>query len=290
MTQSLWAEHEVASVRVELAHGIVQLLCDSRGLHALHIKGFALDPALRHPGRVGTDVDLLVRPAHIEAARAVLRCHGWERVGRFATGSPFEHAENWHHDTLGYLDLHRLIPGIGLPADQAFDFLWTGRSTAMLAQVACPVPSRDAQALVLLLHAARSHGDQRSRRDVDHVWRDADAATRQRIRELVVTARSEVAFAAAVGDLERYRARPEYLLWKVNSTPGADRTTEWWARIRAAHGPRRKLSLLCRAVLVNRDHLRTLRDHEPSHTEVLHEFLRRASVAVREVAGRKRLR
>lgn len=283
MEESEVAEHEVAQVRIELAHGVVQLLCNSSGVDALHLKGLALDPELRYPDRTGRDVDLLVRPSHIDALRAALRSHGWLQVGRFATGSPFEHAENWHHETLGYLDLHRLIPGIGLTPDDAFASLWANRTSTVLADVECAVPDRDAQALVVLLHAARSRGDHRGALDVDHVWRNADATGRQRIADLVDDLRAEVAFAAAVGGLEKFRDRPDYLLWKVNSSPNAPRTTEWWARIRAASGPRRKASLAVRSLLVNRDHLRTMGAREPSRADLAREFVRRARLAAREL-------
>lgn len=290
MKESEFAEHDVAQVRIELAHGVVQLLCNSSGVDALHIKGSALDPALRYPGRTGRDVDLLVHPEHIDALRAALGEHGWLQVGRFATGSPFEHAENWHHETLGYLDLHRLIPGIGLSPDDAFRSLWATRTSARLADIECAVPDLDAQALIVLLHAARSHGDHRGVLDTDHVWRNADPEIRQRILALVDDLRAEVAFAAAAGGLENFRDRPEYLLWKVNSSPDAARTTEWWARIRAASGARQKVSLAARSLLVNRDHLRTVSDHEPSRADVVREFMRRARLAAREITDRWRAR
>lgn len=288
MTQTDWPAHEVARVRIELAHGVVQLLCRAAGVDALHIKGLALDESLQHTGRASMDVDLLVRPRHIDRLRAALREHGWEQTGRFATSSPFEHAQNWRHRTLGHLDLHRLIPGIGLPAEEAFETFWRARRSTRLARVECAVPGLDAQALVVLLHAARSHGDQRSTSDVDHVWREAGETEQQRIRELVAVMRAEVAFAAAVGGLEDYRDRPDYLLWKVNSTPDAPRTTEWRARIRATPGRRRKVELAVRSLLVNRDHLRAVSDHEPSRSELAREFLRRAAVAARELRNRSR--
>lgn len=287
MTQTEWAEHEVTQVRIELAHGVVQLLCDSRRIDALHIKGLALDPELRHPGRVSMDVDLLVRPPHIATLRAALSEHGWQQTGHFSTGSPFEHAENWHHETLGHLDLHRLIPGVSLPPDEAFDAFWGCRSQTPIAQVDCAVPSLDAQALIVLLHAARSHGDHRSRLDVEHVWRTADVTTQQRIRDLVGTMKAEVAFAAAVGGLEDFRHRPDYLLWKVNSSPDAARTTEWRARIKASPGIRSKASLAVRSLQVNRDHLRTLRGREPSRADMVREFMRRLSLATREITSRR---
>lgn len=287
MTRTEWAQHEVADVRIALAHGVVQLLCNLSGVDALHIKGFALDPALRHNGRTTSDLDLLVRPAHVEVLRAVLPDHGWSQYGRFATGSPFGHGENWHHDVLGYLDLHRFIPGIGLSPDESFDRLWASRTATGLAQVVCAVPSIDAQALVLLLHAARSHGDQRAALDVDHVWRNGSPASRARIADLVATLRADVAFAAAIGTLEDFRDRPDYLLWKVSSSPEASRTKEWWARIRAASGPREKLALAFRSVMVNRDHLRATRGHEPTRAEMVREFLSRAKSAAHEVVSRR---
>lgn len=290
MTQTRAAGDGVAHVRIELAHGVAQLLCNEHGVDALHLKGLALDPSLQYDGRQSRDVDLLVRPSHIDTFRQALRTYGWRQFGRFATGSPFEHAENWRHLTLGHLDLHRLVPGIGLPPGDAFEALWTPRRHICLAGVDCAVPSLDAQSVVVLLHAARSHGDLRSRLDTEHLWHHTDAEAHERILQLVSRLRADVAFAAATGNLEEFCDRPDYLLWKVSSSPDADRTTEWWARIRAASGLRRKGSLMLRASLVNRDHLRAVRDHEPTTLELAEEFVRRATAAARELAARRKSR
>jgi len=102
--------------------------------------------------------------------------------------------------------------------------------------VSCWVPSVTAQRVLLVLNAARSLSG--GRRDVPIVWDGADATQRAAMKRLVSRLRAEVAFAAATGDLERYRDEREYLLWKVVSQ-GGPRSLEWWARIRAAPGSAR---------------------------------------------------
>ena len=63
-------------------------------------------------------------------------------------------------------------------------------------------------------------------------WTDAAPELRDAVEALVDGLDARVAFAAAVGDLDRYRGEPDYRLWKVVSEGGA-RSEEWWARIRA---------------------------------------------------------
>jgi hypothetical protein len=109
--------------------------------------------------------------------------------------------------------------------------------------------------------------------------------------ELVSRLRAEVAFAAATGDLERYRDEREYLLWKVVSQ-GGPRSLEWWARIRAAPDVRSRVRLVARAPLVNVDHLAHRLGRRPTRWEIVVEFVHRPLVAAREAvpAARGRLR
>ena len=86
------------------------------------------------------------------------------------------------------------------------------------------------------------------------VWRAADDERRREIEQLVDVSIAEVAFAAATGELERYRGEPDYRLWKVVSE-GGSRSEEWWARVSAAPTFGRGLRIAARAPLVNVDHL-----------------------------------
>ena len=106
----------------------------------------------------GTDVDILVRPADVSRLDRAIRREGWRLYSTFAYGSPFGHAQTYLHETWGYLDLHRAFPGIRLDPASAFDVLDRDGSLIDEVGIACRVPGIDAQAVLLLLNAARAGG------------------------------------------------------------------------------------------------------------------------------------
>ena len=106
---------------------------------------------------------------------------------------------------------------------------------------------------------------------------------------LVASLRAEVAFSAGLGELERYRGRREYLLWKVTSQ-GGTRLEEWVARVWAAPTPRAALQLALRAPRVNTEHLAIRIGHQPTRVEVLREFVARPVRGVTQELGRLRAR
>jgi hypothetical protein len=267
-----------------MAHAAVQHLADAHGLDVLHIKGEAIDPALATPDRRGTDADVLVRPSQAQALLAVLQRHQWSMQTTFRTGSPFEHAATLTHPQWGYADVHRLFPGITAPAEAAFDRLWAGSTRRELAGLPCAVPALSAQVLILVLNAARSGWGPH---DLEAAWWHAPPEVVAEVQALVRDLGAEVAFAAATGDLERYRGRREYDLWRV-TTQGGGRLEEWRARIKAAPDARSAVRLAVRSVAVNRDHLTIRLGREPTGREVVAEGFSRFSRAVREVLSSRR--
>ena len=273
--------------RLVLAHAAVQRVADLNRVDLLHVKGYALDPSLRYEGRVGTDVDVLVRPAHVQRLVTALADNGWKHYHGFESGSPFEHAHTLLHETWGYVDVHRHFPGIMAHRSDAFERLWADRGVIAMGGLTCAVPALPAQRLILLLHAARDRG--RGPRDVAVAWEAATCEEQAEVRRLVAELGAEVAFAAAVGGLEDYRDRPEYLLWKVQ-VEGGTRIEEWRARIRVAPTYRSKARLVLRAPLVNVEHLAVVLGHQPTCSEVVREFFARPSRGVREEWRRFRRR
>ncbi len=274
-------------VRVLLGHAAVQSVVDAAGARALHVKGYALHESLRWEGRVGSDVDLLVHPADVPAVLDGLARAGWRRQTDFATGSAFEHAATWVHDDFGYVDVHRFYPGLGDDAARSFEVVWADRGEELLGGRPCPVPSVDAQALMVLLHAGRSLSSARTRADIAHVWGAADAERRESVRRLVDRLGAHLGFAAAVGDLDAFRDRPDYDLWRV-STRGGTRVEEWRARVRAARSWRARLRLVLRAPFVNTDHLAAVLNREPTPAEVVREFFTRWRRVLGEEWARRR--
>lgn len=277
-------------VRLRFGHAAVQHLAEQVGVDLLHIKGAAVDPSLRPGNYAGSDVDVLVRPEHVPALDRAMRQHGWRLYSTFEYGSPFGHAQTYIHDAWGFIDLHRYFPGIRLEPERAFDVFWSDRHEIEIAAVGCLVPGVTAQAVLLLLNAARA--PRQARPDVSAVWSSASDEQRREIEGLVGRLHAEVAFAAATGTLDRYVDARDYRLWKVASE-GGSRSEEWWARIRAAPSVWTGLRVAARAPLVNIDHLAHRLGRTPRRRDIVLEFIRRPLRAIREAAraiGRKTVR
>lgn len=268
------------SARLLLGRAAVETIARREHVDLLHIKGDTIDASLRAPGASsasGTDVDVMVRPAHIARLDAALRGHGWEVYSTFRNGSPFGHAQTYLHGTWGYLDLHRAFPGIEIDEAEAFTLLWEQRSSIVIAGVDCAVPAVPAQALILILNAARAAGHG----VVAKTWSAATASQRGDIEQLAGVLGAQVALAAATGRIEDFRGHRSYLLWRAVSQ-GGTRTEEWWGRLRAARSWRERARLTARLPLVNTEHLSIRLGHEPDVREILLEFFDRPARAVRE--------
>lgn len=275
-----------ARVRLELAHAAVQRVAELSGADVFHLKGLALDPALVWEGRSGSDVDVLVRPAHLAAFLDALSAAGWRIETDFDENSSFAHAATYWSDTWGHVDVHRFYPGLsGSPSD-TFDQLTRHARTRTLGGVECPVPTVGVQRLVLLLHAARGMGG-KELQDLKTSWFDATPAQQDEVRALVDEFGAQLAFAAALGHLDKYRTAREYDLWRVASQ-GGTRFEDWWARIKAAPTRREALLLVLRAPLVNVRHLAALWGRTPTKREILREFFARPARGVREEIDRLR--
>lgn len=272
------------SVRLRFGHAAVQHLAEGIGADLLHIKGAAVDSELRPGGYAGSDVDVLVRPAHVERLDRAMRQSGWRLYSTFEYGSPFGHAQTYLHEAWGYIDLHRSFPGIREAPERAYDVFWSDRHEIEIAGIGCQVPSVPAQAVLLVLNAARSAT--RAKVDVETAWTDADAERRAQIDALVAELDARVAFAAATGSLERYRHERDYRLWKIVSE-GGSRSAEWWARVRAAPDLRSALRVVARAPKVNVDHLAHRLGRAPTRGEIVAEFFRRPARALREAWPRR---
>ncbi|WP_427383675.1 glycosyltransferase [Janibacter sp. G56] len=273
--------------RVALGHAAIQWLADAHGVDLLHIKGQALDASLLYPGRQASDIDVLVRPSHVDRFLHAAAAAGFEVVGRFATSSAFEHSATLRHPHWGLVDVHRLFPGFGLPPADAFDVLWADRTTKVLGGHRCTTPAVAAQVVILVVHAARNVNGGQSTADVTHSWHGADAAGRARVHAQVERLRAQVAFAAGTGDLEGLPPTPEHELWSAVARRG-DRIVEWRARIAAAPDLRSRARIVARLPLVNTDHLAMQHGRRPTRREIAREFVHRAQRGVREIRAMRR--
>lgn len=265
-------------VRAEFGHAVVQHLADLVGADILHLKGAATDVELRTRPEGGSDADVLVRPAHLDALLGALWAHGWTRYSGFETGSAFEHATTAQHPDFLYADLHRYNPGFDADPGLAFSVLWQAREPRQIAGMPCAVPDRAGRVLVHVLNQARSRQRRWTREQVAALLPDTDLAP---FDTLVDRLQAQVGYAAALGELDRHRGARTYALWRSTVT-GGSRVQEWLARVRAAESWSAKARIVGRAPLVNIDHLGHRLGHRPSRREVAREFVARPARGLRE--------
>lgn len=275
-------------VRVQLVHGYAQLLASASSVDLLHLKGASADPTLRprtvaegKPVRVSFDVDLLVRPDHVDRFLTVLLDHEWDLVSGFEAGSAFGHATTLRHTYLGYIDLHRSWPGFGMDADEVFDRLWAHHDTVSIAHVDCTVPSVEDQRLILMLHAGRSGGLRHP--DAQFLWVDATERERAGMRAHAAEFDAQVALAAATGELEQYRDDPQYQLWRHFSEDSQSRLDEWIGRWRAARNVSDRLRVVKGFLIVNPDLLRDQVGPKPSTGDYARAYADRFGAAVADL-------
>ena len=273
------------TVRMLLGRAAVQVIGEDVEADLLHIKGNAVDTVLRARDAPGTDIDVMVRPTHVPRLHDALLRHGWVVYSTFTYGSPFGHAQTYLHPDWGYLDLHRTFPGIRLDPENAFDELWRDRAQREFAGTVAAVPSSNAQAVLLVLNDVRSRKAKRAMKR----WVDRPGLDRAEVMELVGRLDARVAFAAATGDLAKYRGERDYRLWK-GIAEGSTRTGEWWARVRAAPTLREALVIVVRAPLANVERLTHQLGRSPTRAEVLRATAMRPARALRELSAGKRRR
>lgn len=202
-------------LRVHLAHAALQATADECGVDVLHIKGPAVDPALRLNRRQSVDADVLVRPADLKRYLGALRRFGWQEVTRLTSGGVVEHSVNWYHPELGQADIHVRFPGIQIESGRAFDRLCHNRRIEAIAHWGCHVPSAEAQRLIQLLHAARNMEGRAA--EIESAWTIASGAERTITENLARELHAEVALGAATGRLAEYRDYREHDLWHFYS-------------------------------------------------------------------------
>ena len=285
------------AVCVRFSHAALQALSEDAGVDLLHIKGPAVaeellgreplggpqaGPAItRAKPRRSVDADVLVRPSHLPLLFDGMRSHGWVTAYRFEDGSPFEHAATMTHVSLAPVDVHRRFPGVGLPAEVAFDRLWAERQASPIAGYPCMVPSVTAQRLVLLLHAAR--GGVGGHSDTDRCWTQATEKARSDVVALAKELHADVALAAASNRLDDFSHRREHDLWAALSRGETSMPTLWIARVRAEPNPRAAMRLAFRLIMPNSRRLEASLGRRPTKRELASAWVKRARWGAGEV-------
>lgn len=252
--------------RVLLAHAALAHILAEADIRALHIKGYAAVDGSYVADRPSTDVDLLVHPDDASRAIRVLEAAGWPLVADFSEGSIFMHAATLRHAQLGYVDVHRLFPGIGLAPADAFERLWDARVERVRAGHALPVVGLELQRLLIILHAARDAS--RRRLDVNHIRATASETEWEGLRRLAVEFRAQAAWEAATDEaLPGSDPRQTALFRAMNSNrTGIDLFGPRWA---AADGLMAKARLVKDTLGVNRAHLRMALQRDVTAGDVL---------------------
>lgn len=260
------------AIRIQLSHAYFQYLAETHGLDILHIKGYAFAQEVYRPGRISTDVDILVRPSHIERLVELALADGWKILAHFETGSIFEHAMTLYHGSWGLVDIHRYFPGLGAPDGSIFDVLWSQRRIKFIANYPCYVPSLVDSRITVVVHGARSIVNRNP--DITYLQETLSTTDWRRMQERVPELEAELAYAAALGHLDKFTYHPDYLLWKSVSEDTPD-YLRWKARFMHAHGIRQKAKVIFSILFVNKDHLAMELGHSPSKAEIREKFFSR---------------
>ncbi|GGH63012.1 nucleotidyltransferase family protein [Rothia aerolata] len=265
MTNALGQPDTPLEARIRLSHAYFQNLANKNSIDLLHIKGYAFGTDTYREKRKSSDVDILVRPAHVARLMYLLQADGWRILTHFETGSIFEHAATLYHPSWGLADVHRYFPGIGyFDRALAFDKLWSTRRTKDIAHFPCDVPSVVDARVIVVVHGARSFAPKHP--DVEHLQRSLKPADWQQMRQRAEELDCMVAFDTALGNIEHHANHPHYLLWKSVSTRMPS-YVQWKARLSLEEKLSEKLRILHQIISVNEDHLAMKLGHEPSADE-----------------------
>ena len=221
--------------------------------------------------RQSSDVDVLVRPSHVDRLLTVMRGHGWVTAYHFEDGSAFEHAATMTHAFLAPVDVHRSFPGIGGQA--AFERLWADRHTVTIAGLPCSVPSVTAQRLLLIVHAAR--GGALHHRDIRRSWGDATDDQRAAVQDLAVDLSAELALAAGTGRLDDYVGARGYELWQALSLGETSQVRMLVARVKAEPTRRAALRAAFRLALPKPHRMEMILGRPPTRREIVRAYSRR---------------
>ncbi|WP_185173384.1 nucleotidyltransferase family protein [Rothia nasimurium] len=259
-------------IRIQLSHAYFQHLANRLRVDVLHVKGYAFADDVYRPGRSSTDVDLLVRPEHLDRFIEGALADGWRVLTHFETGSIFEHAMTLYHGSWGLVDIHRYFPGIGDAQGSAFETLWQQRRTREIAHYPCYLPSLTDSRIFVVVHGARSENEYNA--DIEYLRKTLSPAEWQEMRDRLPALGAELAFAAALHELDGFTDHPDYLLWKSVSEKTST-YIRWKARFMHAKGFRAKMRVVFSIVLVNKDHLAMELGHPPTKEEVRQKFFSR---------------
>jgi hypothetical protein len=197
----------------------------SERIRSILLKGPALARWLyeEHEWRGYADCDLLVSPADVPEAEAILERLGFEREGlQSITGDWEKYSSAWTGPRASNIDLHHTLIGIGVPASEFWEVMSEGTERMPVGGVEVEVLRPAARALALVIHVAKD-GSRRgkARHDLEHATRRLPGEVWTDAAGLAARLRATEAFAAGLRVVESGRALAEQLNLG-NAKPPAD--------------------------------------------------------------------
>lgn len=244
---------------------------DEAGVASLLLKGAALAQLLysSKQQRGYSDVDLLVAPDHLPAARRVLSELGYENTTA-ARGvediAGAVHAETWvrRSEVIGPLmiDLHARFPGVQVAPEDAWLLLAAERTSIEVGRRNASVLSRKGLAFHLATHAAQ-HGpdDPRPLVELRLALAEWPAPTWRGAAELAGRLAGEAAFAAGLRLVPEGAAlaaelglpATDTLDWEIRNRGERPRGTYHLQALAEARGLRERARVACRILLPTRE-------------------------------------
>lgn len=255
MTELRLATSEARDV---LAAVVARVAHDAE-LDVLLIKGPSLTIHGLRAERAWGDVDILVRPGHVEPLRGALAASGWAAANETPDypliaarhSITFMHPR-WHTE----IDAHTFLPGCYADPTTAFEHLWAERTRIQLAHQPVLCTGRIGSALVAALNLARTQASPRTREEMPQ-WREAVGswpdADRLQLAALATECRAADVLAQLFDDAgvpatgRGTLTRQEWTDWHDRVNQEAHRGYAWSTAIRRAPA-REKLRLAIRAL------------------------------------------
>ena len=243
MTRQVAPSDVRAAEYLTLACAACQEVARRSEVDALFVKGVVAQRQFPTRARAGSDVDVLVRPDHLDRFVGALQSAGWVLMRESNELDLSNHAVVLEHAVFACtVDVHRNFPGFEAPAGEVFEAMWAGREAVEVAGRPVEVPSPVHHGMLLIVNAARSEGSQEART----VWESWSPSERDQARQGMAAFKGDSAAATQLP--QEFQGGGTSRYWQVV----ADRptgTAMWLARLWDTPGWGARLRLVGHAAL-----------------------------------------